>query len=772
MPVNFFAYHDRTSAQQKQIVDELAAQGFRFVSLSIYGKPSDPRYAGVMVLRPVVIAQDTRFNLTTAQFQAAFDECASKGFAPAIITATGPATNPLFAVVFDPAPGFIPRTVVNADRARFDAEMAAARKENTSLRWAAMYGSGGDRRFAGVWWPHPPGIPWNAVVDLNAAQDQQVFDALTAVGARPAFTTVSADGRFLTVYRDDSIGPTPTLGATSSAGYQAEFEKQTKAGFFPICVQAGGHTGGSALFTAVFAQQEEIIPRQFTVTGPAIAEMAPLDDLMRLGMQKSGTRGAAVAVARNGRLAYARGYTWAEPGYPIVEPEDLFRVASCSKALTAIATHQLFEQGSLTAETLVQPLLQLQPPPGMSFTKIGGVACIDEIRVKHLLSHTSGLPHADVAQSTVAAAYGHGGAPTKRETVSHALCQPMLFRPGGPIPANTDNYSNVAYVLLGLVIAEITGMEYDRAVQKLLFDRLGISHAAIGKSTLAQRRNREVMYHSKTLAVGPSALVPPPQPLIAEQYGVGGDMPVGDAAGGWIISAVDFAQILAALHADPSNPVFTKSGTRQKQWDCGLWEGPVPFNNALDKNGNSVVSRPKGGGFSGTNALVMHRDDGTSIAIFLNSDFWPADTEMSISSPPVDGSWLNFQVNERLNVITEWPKIPFPPFQVWELLTNGFPCELWIDALDAKGNVTGRILDGNRTDPVRGLWNGPARKLTFTRDIGAGASGTQVYTGYLLDGQETLAGTFEAFAGSGATARTGVFGWKASARRPTVELHL
>ena len=97
---------------------------------------------------------------------------------------------------------------------------------------------------------------------------------------------------------------------------------------------------------------------------------------------------------------------------------------------------------------------------------------------------------------------------------------------------------------------------------------------------------------------------------------------------------------------------------------------------------------------------------------------------------------------------------------------------MWIDALDAQGNVTGRILDGNRTDPVRGLWNGPARRLTFTRDIGAGPSGTQVYTGYLLDGQETFAGTFEAFAGSGATARTGVFGWKASARRPPAELHL
>ena len=778
MAVDFVAYHDKTSAEHQALTDKFLPEGFRFVSLSVYGSPANPVYAGALVRRPALVAQIIRHNLDSAQFKAVFDECAGKGFGPAIITATGPASNPLFAAVFEPAPdGIIPRTIINADRATFDVHNGEARKDGDSLRWAAMYGNGpGDRRFAGVWWPNPDKTAWNAVIDLDGQQDQQVFDALFPIGARPTLTTRSADGRYLSLYRDDSIGEVAVFGELTAGEYEAQLKTHQAQGFFPICLQAGGPSLSQARFTVIFAKQEKVIPRQFTATGLAIPELKPLDDLMQLGMQKSGTRGGVLAVARNGELVYARGYTWAEPGYPITQPESLFRVASCSKALTAIVIHQLIDQGKLQADALVQPLLQLKPPPKLSFTKINGAVCVDEIRVKHLLSHTSGLPHTSPTPQSVADAFGHGNSlpPSKREFVSMALCQPLLFRPGGPVPAKTDNYSNMGYLMLGLVIEAVTGLKYEQAVQQLLFSPLGISRAFIGGSALKDRRKDEVLYHTRTLGVGPSELVPPPKPFIADQYGVGGHMLLGDASGTWVISAPDFVRVLTTLTASPATPVFNQKETRQALWDCGVWEAPVPSENAKDhQSGATVTTRAKGGGFSGTGAVVLHRDDGISVAVFLNYDFWPSDPEMSISAPPIDGTWLNFQINERINSITDGPEHALPPFQSWKLETNGFHCELLIDRLDAQGNLEGRILDGNRSDPVRGLWNGLARKLSFTRSIaGQGPASVQVYTGYLLDGEPSFAGSFEAFSGSGGTARTGVFGWLARARRPAPEIHL
>lgn len=770
MPVDFIQYHDASLDQHRQIINTRLPEGYRVLSLSIYGDPSDPAYAGVLVRRPILIAQRWVDNLDKPSFKKVVADLGLEGFAPIILTATGSGSSLLFAAVFQAMPlGVVPRTRIDIERPELDTENVKARDRGESLRWAAMYGQGAARRFTAVWWPHPTGVAWSPAVDLDPAQDQQVFNALMTTGGRPSFGTISADGRYLAVYRDDSIGPVGAVGSMDADGLTKEVAKQKLAGFFPLCIQGGGSTRTNARFTAIFAAQEEEIPRQFTVTGTAVPELKQLDDLVQLGMKKSGTRGAVLAAARNGRLVYSRGYTWAEPGYPITQPESFFRVASCSKALTAIVIHQLIEQGRLSAGTLVQPLLGLKPPPNREFTKIGETVCADAIQVRHLLAHLSGLPHFGPTQQEVADAFQHGQTlpPTKEEYVGYALCQPFLFPPGGPVPAGADNYSNTGYLMLGLVIEAVTGLPYAKAVSSLLFGPLGIGTGFIGGAKLEQRQAGEVRYHANKLGFGPSGLVPPPQPLVAEQYGVGGHMSLGDASGTWVLTATDFARVLAALDANPSAPVFQRAETRQALWDCGMWERPVPFDNGL-ANGNSVTTRVKGGGFSGTGALVLHRDDGISAALYLNDDFWPADSKMSLEGR--DGTWLNFQLNERLNRIPSWPERPLPPFQVWDMKSNSFSCELRIDVLDAAGNMTGSILDGGRSDPVEGLWDGRAGRLTFTRRIaGKDASSVQVYTGYLFDGEDRLAGSFEAFQGTGASARTGVFGWTAKAVRPAIQ---
>ena len=103
-----------------------------------------------------------------------------------------------------------------------------------------------------------------------------------------------------------------------------------------------------------------------------------------------------------------------------------------------------------------------------------------------------------------------------------------------------------------------------------------------------------------------------------------------------------------------------------------------------------------------------------------------------------------------------------PPVGAWSANCNGFTGPLSITSVDAAGNAVGTMF-GN---PIKGLWNESAQELMFYRAIGGTFASTppeliQVYTLYQFPGASgtlRLAGFFEAFAGTGATAVRHRFG--------------
>jgi hypothetical protein len=99
--------------------------------------------------------------------------------------------------------------------------------------------------------------------------------------------------------------------------------------------------------------------------------------------------------------------------------------------------------------------------------------------------------------------------------------------------------------------------------------------------------------------------------------------------------------------------------------------------------------------------------------------------------------------------------------QQWEMVANGFSMKFHPKSIDGSGNLKGEIVHGSKTQSIEGFWNEDARRVTFLRVIDpAKPSTAQVYTGYLAD-EGQLAGTFEAFSGTGATREQTVFGWSA-----------
>src|SRR5207249_5617236 len=63
------------------------------------------------------------------------------------------------------------------------------------------------------------------------------------------------------------------------------------------------------------------------------------DAYMRDLMRKRGVRAGALAIAHDGRLVFAHGYTWGEAGYPITRPNSLFRAARDRKSTRLNSSH-------------------------------------------------------------------------------------------------------------------------------------------------------------------------------------------------------------------------------------------------------------------------------------------------------------------------------------------------------------------------------------------------------------------------------------------------
>ena len=131
----------------------------------------------------------------------------------------------------------------------------------------------------------------------------------------------------------------------------------------------------------------------------------------------------------------------------------LWPLASITKLYTAAAVMRLVELGEVTVNTPVHHVLP-------RFTGGGR----EKIRVRHLLTHTSGLPYESAEMDARLAAHTPVGG-----LIDEALEAPLLFAPGTRFA-----YSDYAYGLAGRVAEVITGRAYPELVRTLILEPMGL----------------------------------------------------------------------------------------------------------------------------------------------------------------------------------------------------------------------------------------------------------------------------------------------------------
>jgi CubicO group peptidase (beta-lactamase class C family) len=430
----------------------------------------------------------------------------------------------------------------------------------------------------------------------------------------------SAYNSWLALYRGDWVGPGAAYTSLSAEDYQSAFNQRVAQGYFPASIHAAGSSDRGAIFSAIFTKRQAPLPKRWVATGAAVPSLALLDEQVQGYMQRHNIRAGSLAIAKGPRLVYARAFTWAEPGYPITQPTDLFRVGSCSKLLTAVLIHQLIQENKLSYGDTAVAKLALTPPPGQPAKNPE----FSQYKISHLLSHQSGIaPNFAWADAQIVALFNQQLPLTSKWEISS-----WLMTQQNTFPLGTQyGYANSGFLVLGAIVEKLRGTEWFNTFHQLIMQPLGLTKSAVSGSLLSQRAPGEVLYHDTELAVDQS-LMTSDRPLVHSAYG-DVNLAVGDAVGGMAMAPADYVKIMAALDLGKgaNNPLLASDMVDK------MWSYPNKIAQTAEwGNGWGGWQTPKGvqawgieGALANIHAVVEHRRDKYSMCVAFNTgqrDFW------------------------------------------------------------------------------------------------------------------------------------------------------
>lgn len=189
--------------------------------------------------------------------------------------------------------------------------------------------------------------------------------------------------------------------------------------------------------------------------------------------------GLAVLVRKDGKTVLERGWGLRDRrSRAVVDGRTNFRLASMTKQLTAAAIMLLVREGKLRYDTALTDVFPAFPAYGRGIT------------IRHLLTHTSGLPDYE----ELMAAAEKGGAPvwTAARQIHDDEVLTLLrgAKEGRFAPGTSFAYSNSGYVALGLVVARVSGMPFGEFLAKRVFRPLEMERTLayeVGKNDVSAR---------------------------------------------------------------------------------------------------------------------------------------------------------------------------------------------------------------------------------------------------------------------------------------------
>ena len=190
--------------------------------------------------------------------------------------------------------------------------------------------------------------------------------------------------------------------------------------------------------------------------------------------------GAAVLVRWKGRILFEKGYGVRDlRTHAQNTPDTNFRLASFTKQFTAMAIMLLVHDGKLRYDDHLTDVFPEFPAYGKAIT------------VRNLLNHTSGLPDYEDLMEKEEKARGAAIWSAEHQIQDEEVLQLLEKTSAGKFaPGASWAYSNSGYVVLGLIVAKISGTPYRDFLQDRIFTPAGMRHSIVYQKGINEIPNR------------------------------------------------------------------------------------------------------------------------------------------------------------------------------------------------------------------------------------------------------------------------------------------
>lgn len=328
------------------------------------------------------------------------------------------------------------------------------------------------------------------------------------------------------------------------------------------------------------------------------ASLADLDIAIDDKMTQYEIPSLSLAIVMNEKLVYVQSYGLSDKeSNTTASNDDLYRIASISKPITAVAILKLVQDGLISLD---QKVFGSNGILGNDFGEPPAGSNKDLITVQNLLDHKSGWNNSpsDPMFSNVSI------------TQSQIIRDLVANRALATTPGSTYYYLNAGYCILGRVIEKVTNMTYENYVKTNILQECGITDMKIGGNTLNDRYPKEVRYYQSEFS-----------PYIMNVTRM-------DSHGGWIASATDLARFMVKVDRNNSKTDLVSTTLLEKFY--------FGYSNWIHY-----------GSLPGTSSILSRLNNTFSFVILTNTR-----TE---NNPDLILDDLYDTVEDQINSVTEWP---------------------------------------------------------------------------------------------------------------------
>ncbi len=565
--------HNMNPAEYQAFFTDCSSKGMRLINVSGYTKNGAEKYAAYFDKRGGP-AWKAKHGMTQLQYQQAVTANGAQGYEVSYISGyqVGPIVK--YAAIWEKkSTPYIARH--GQTQAQFSAEFTANTNAGYRLIFATGYAVNNLQYFASVY-EKSAGPGYYAFANMSAADYQQKFNMYKSQGYSVKYVTgcnVGGQDRFTAIWEKTPLPNGYAKHAINGNNYQNISDNFYYEGYKPVFISAYS-SAGMERFNGVWQNNNM-----------SSADMGKIDAAVNNYMTTQGVKALSIAVCKDERLVYAKGYGDANPATgQDMSPAYSLRIMSISKPVTSAGIMMLVKAGKLSLDK------KLFGSGGVFGSKYaypaGNKDNLEKITVRMLLHHTSGMRTCNGESEF------HNAASTHADCMNVLLNSTSLFMAK---PNDTFNYSNTNFFFLARVIEEVSGEGYETYIRNNVLTPSGIGNSMyVGAAD------------AKPGAMEPGSYSPDPT-INLQNF---------DGFGGWVARPIDLLKFMVRYDGLVQKPDLISAALH----DTLTTATPVSKGYALGWIANANT-QTHNGCYDGTRSFLYYDvPSGLSFAVIVNNN--------------------------------------------------------------------------------------------------------------------------------------------------------